>query len=75
MWRFFDTPIQFKNMQTVKLKTLKEGDKFKFRYQDSGQRVYQVQHKIISQTGGIGVLEVTGSDHGVYHPDTNVIPV
>ena len=62
-------------MNTVKLKTLSEGDKFKFRYQDSGSRVYKVQHKLISQTGGVGVLEVTGSDTGVYHPDTDVIPV
>lgn len=60
---------------TVKLKTLNEGDKFKFCYQDSGKRFYQVQHKLISQTGGIGVLEVSGWDRGVYHPDTDVIPV
>lgn len=61
-------------MNTVKLKTLNIGDKFKFVYQDSGKRVYQVQHKLISQTGGIGVTEVTGYDGGVYHPDTNVVP-
>jgi len=61
-------------MQTVKLKTLNEGDKFRFRYQDSGKRIYQVQHKLVYQTGGIGVLEITGTDRGVYHPDTDVIP-
>ncbi len=62
-------------MKTVKLKTLNEGDKFKFRYQDSGKMVYQVQHKLVWLTGKIWVLEVTGSDHGFYDPDTDVIPV
>ncbi len=61
-------------METVKLKTLAVGDKFKFRYQSSAERIYQVQHKLIPQTGGIGVLEITGTDNGVYHPDTLVIP-
>ena len=64
-------------METVKLKTLSEGDKFKFRYQISASDVFQVQHKLISQTGGIGVIQGAPNDtnSGVYHPDTNVIPI
>lgn len=68
------TGAKIETMETVKLNTLNEGDKFRFRYQDSSKRIYQVQHKLITQTGGIGVLEVTGSDKGVYHPSTDVIP-
>lgn len=66
-------------MNTVKLKSLNEGDKFKPRYSTAGQ-VFQVQHKLINLTGGIGVIQVEPPDiyysnGGVWHPDADVIPV
>lgn len=61
---------------TVKLKSLEVGDRFRFKYQNSNQCLYEVQHKLISQTGGIGCVQVQPGygDGGVFHPDTDVIP-
>jgi len=62
-------------MKTVKLRTLSEGDKFKFTFSNA---VWVVQHKHISATGGIGVLLASDGPPeagGVYHPDSDVVPV
>lgn len=64
-------------MNTVYLSTLEVGKQFRFRYQIPSNALFQVQHKLISHTGGIGVVSLTPnvSGEGVYHPKTLVIPV
>jgi hypothetical protein len=66
-------------MEVTTLSKLEIGQKFKKTYQkgqEQNMRIFEVQHKLISQTGGIGCIDQTdGSQSGVYHPDTKVIPL
>lgn len=76
--RIFYNAGKLTDMKTVRLSELQVGDQFRFRFSIPSDAVYQVQHKLISQTGGVGVVPVTPNledTAGVYHPRTIVIPV
>ena len=62
------------NTKTVSLKTLNEGDKFKFRYQLAADEVFVVERKPESKKEQVTVSQVEPNDwhSGNYHPDTAV---